>query len=81
MVVKGSAYILGFSFLVQIQAKLVFLDHVHINVFRKSRCGSIMRLVSSCICSVTLVEVLRFVDGFIEDQSLHGLVDCGVGFL
>ena len=46
---------------------MVFLDHVHIDVFRKSRCGSVMGLVSSHICSVMLVEISRFVNGFVED--------------
>ena len=60
---------------------MVFLDHVYINVFRKSRCGLIMGLVSSHICSMTSVEVLRFVNRFIEDQSLCGPVNHGVGFI
>ena len=46
---------------------MVFLDHVHIDVFRKLRCGSVMGLVSSHIHGVTLVEVLRFINGFVED--------------
>ena len=60
---------------------MVFLDHIHIDVFRKLGCGSIMGLVSSQIHSMTLVEVLRLVDRSIENQSLHGPVDHGIGFL
>ena len=60
---------------------MIFLNHVHIDVFRKSRCGLIVGLVLSRICSVMLIEILRFVNGFIEDQSLCGPVDCEVGFL
>ena len=60
---------------------MVFLNHVHIDVFRESRCGLIVGLVLSCICSVMLVEISGFVNGFVEDQSLHGPVDHGLGFL
>ena len=31
---------------------MVFLNHVHVDVFRESRCGLIMGLVSSRICGV-----------------------------
>ena len=60
---------------------MVFLDHVHIDVFRELRCGLIMGLVSSQIHGVMLVKISGFVNRFVEDQSLHGPVDCGVGFL
>ena len=80
-VVKDLAYILRLSFLIQVRAEVVFLDHVHIDMFRKSRCGSVMGLMSSYICSVTLVEVLRFIDGLTKDQSLCGPIDHGVDFL
>ena len=56
---------------------MVFLDHVHVDVFRKLRCGSIMGLVLSHIHSVMLVEVSRFINGFVKDQSLCGPVDHG----
>ena len=46
---------------------MVFLDHVYIDVFEKSWCGSVMELVSSHVRGVMLVEVSRFVNGFIED--------------
>ena len=52
MVVKGSTYILRLGFLIQVQAKVVFLDHIHIDVFGELGCGSVMRLVSSRVCSV-----------------------------
>ena len=66
---------------IHVDNKPSFCDHVYIDVFRKSRCGSIMGLVLSHIHSVTLVEVSRFIDGFVKDQSLCGPVDRGVGFL
>ena len=80
-VVKDLAYILRLSFLIQVRAKVVFLDHVYIDMFRKLRCGSVMGLMSSYICGVTLVEVLRFIDGLIKDQSLRDPIDHGVDFL
>ena len=66
-VVKGSVYILEFGFLIQIWAEVIFLNHVHVDVFKELRCGSIVRLLSSCIHGVILVEISRFVNGFIED--------------
>ena len=67
MVVKGSAYILRLSFLIQVQAEVVFLNHIHIDVFGKSGCGSVMGLVSGHVCGVILVEISRFINGFVED--------------
>ena len=46
---------------------MVFLDHVHIDMFRKLRYGLVMGVVSSHICSVTLVEISRFVNRFVKD--------------
>ena len=46
---------------------MIFLNHVHVDVFKQLRCGSIVRLLSSCIHGVILVEISRFVNGFIED--------------
>ena len=39
IIVKGSVYILRLSFLIQVRAKVVFLDHVYIDVFAKLWCG------------------------------------------
>ena len=46
---------------------MIFFNHVHADVFRESRCGSIVGLVSSHVHSVMLVEILGFVNEFVED--------------
>ena len=46
---------------------MVFLDHVYIDVFGKSWCGLVMRLVLGHVCSVVSVEISRFVNGFVKD--------------
>ena len=59
---------------------MTLFNHVHIDMFRKSECGSIVALVSSHVCSVMLVEISGLVNGFVEDQGLYSPIDCGVGF-
>ena len=46
---------------------MVFPDHVYIDVFGKSGCGSRVGLVSGQVHSMMSVEILRFVDGFVKD--------------
>ena len=46
---------------------MIFFNHVHVDVFRELRCGSIVGLVSSHVHSVMLVEILGFINGFTED--------------
>ena len=40
---------------------MIFFNHVHVDVFRESRCGLIVELVSSHVRGVMLVEILGFV--------------------
>ena len=80
IVVKGLTYILRFSFLIQVCAKVVFLDHIYIDVFGESRCRLVMGLVSSSVCGIMSVKFLGFIDEFIEGQSLCSPIDCGIGF-
>ena len=79
-VVKSSAYILGFGFLVEVCAEVVFFCHIYVDVIGESRCGSVVRLVSSGVCGMMSVEFLRFINGLIKGQGLYSPVDCGVGF-
>ena len=59
---------------------MVLFDHVYVDVFGELGCGSVVGRVSSRICCITLIEFLRFVNEFIEDQGLHGPINSGVGF-
>ena len=79
-VVEGSTYILGFSFLIEVCAEVVFFGHIYIDVIGKSRCRSIVGLVSSGVCGMASVEFLGFINGLIEGQGLHSPIDCGIGF-
>ena len=45
---------------------MVFLDHIHINVFGKSRCRLVMGLMSSHVHGMMLVEFLGFINGFVK---------------
>ena len=45
---------------------MVFLDHIHIDVFGKSRFRSVMELMSSCVHDMMLVEFLEFINEFIK---------------
>ena len=45
---------------------MVFLDHIHIDVFGESRCRLVMGLILSHVHSMMLVEFLGFVNGFVE---------------
>ena len=79
-VIEGSTYILEFGFLIKVCAEVVFFGHIYIDVFGKSRCRSIVGLVSSGVCGMILIEFLGLVNGLIEDQGLHSPIDCGIGF-
>ena len=79
-VVEGSTYILGFGFLIKVCAEVVFFGHIYIDMFGKSRHRSIVGLVLSGVCGMTLVEFLGLVNGLVEDQGLHSPIDCGIGF-
>ena len=46
---------------------MVFFNHVHADVFRESGYELIVGLVSSHVHSVMLVEILGFVNRFVED--------------
>ena len=46
---------------------MIFFNHVHADVSRKSRCGLIVGSVLSHVHSVMLVEISEFINGFIED--------------
>ena len=61
-VVESSVYILGFGFLVEICAEMVFFHHIHVDVIGESRCGSVVRLVSSGVCGTMSMEFLRFIN-------------------
>ena len=80
LVVEGSTYVLEFGFLIEVCAKVVFSGHIYVDVFRKSGCRSVVGLVSSGVCGMTLVEFLGFINGLIEDQGLHSPINCGIGF-
>ena len=60
---------------------MVLFDYVHIDMFRELGCRSVVGQVSSCIYCVTLVELSEFINQLVENQSLCGPVNCGVGFL
>ena len=36
---------------------MILFNHVHVDMFRKLGCGSIVKLVLSHVCSVMLVEI------------------------
>ena len=59
---------------------MIFLDHIYIDVFRRSRHRSIVGLVSGGVSGTTLVEFSGFVNGLVKDQGLGGPVDCRIGF-
>ena len=80
LVVEGLTYALGFSFLIEVCAEMVFSGHIYVDVFGKSGRRSVVGLVSSGICGMTLVEFLGFINGLIEDQGLRSPIDCGIGF-
>ena len=80
MIVESSTYILGFGFLIEVCAKVVFFGYVYVDMVGKSRCGSVVRLVWSDVCRMTSMEFLRFINGFIKGQGLCSPIDCGVGF-
>ena len=61
-VVKSSAYILEFSFLVEVCAKMVFFCHIYVDVIGGLRCGSVVRLVSRGVCGTMSMEFLRFIN-------------------
>ena len=65
-VVEGSTYILGFGFLVEVCAKVVFFGHIYIDVIGRSRCRSIVGLVSSGVCGMASVKFLGFINGLVE---------------
>ena len=46
---------------------MIFFNHVHVDVFRESRCGLVVRLVSSHIYGVMLVKISGFINGFVKD--------------
>ena len=46
---------------------MIFFNHVDINMFRESGCGSIVGLVLSHVHGVMLVEVLGFINRLIKD--------------
>ena len=45
---------------------MVFLDHIHIDVFGELRCRSVMELMLSHVYSMMLVEFLGFINGFVK---------------
>ena len=45
---------------------MVFLDHIHIDVFGESRCRSVMGLMLSHVHGMMSVEFLGFVNGFVK---------------
>ena len=79
-VVEGSTYILGFGLLIEVCAKVVFFGHIYIDMIGRSRCRSVMGLVSGGVCGIASVKFLGFINGFVEDQSLRSPIDCGIGF-
>ena len=80
MVVGGSTYILRFSLLIEVCAKVVFFGHIYIDMIGRSRCRLVMGLVSSHVCGMMSVKFLGFINGLVEGQSLHSPIDCGIGF-
>ena len=80
MVVEGSTYILGFGLLIKVCAEVVFFGHIYIDVIGRSRCRSIMELVSSGVCGMASVKFLGFINGFVVGQSLRSPIDHGIGF-
>ena len=79
-VVEGSTYILGFGLLIEVCAEVVFFGHIYIDMIGRSRCRSIVGLVLSGVCDMTLVKFLGFINGLVEGQGLHSPIDCGIGF-
>ena len=45
---------------------MVFLDHIHIDVFGESRCRLVMGLMSSHVHGMMSVKFLGFINEFIE---------------
>ena len=66
MIVEGLTYILGFSLLIEVCAEVVFFGHIYIDVIGRSRCRSIVGLVSSGVCDMASVKFLGFINGLIE---------------
>ena len=79
-VVESSTYILRFGFLVEVCAEMVFFCYIYVDVIGESRCGSVMRLVSSGVRGMKSAEFLRLINGLIKGQGLCNPVDRGVGF-
>ena len=67
-IVEGSAYVLRFGLLIEVCAKVVFFCYIYVDVIGESRCGSVVRLVSSDVCGMMSVEFLRLVNGLIKGQ-------------
>ena len=59
---------------------MIFLDHIYIDMFGRSRRRSIVGLVSSGVSGATLVEFSGFINGLVKDQGLGSPVDCRIGF-
>ena len=66
MVVEGLSYRLGFSLLIEVCAEVVFFGHIYIDVIGRSRCRSIVGLVSSGVCGMASVKFLGFINGLVE---------------
>ena len=79
-IVESSTYILGFGFLIEVCAEVVFFGYIYVDMIGESRCGSVVRLVLSDVCGMTSVEFLGFINGLVEGQGLRSPIDYGVGF-